>query len=116
MEIAYAAKAFLCRAMARLVDQEGLAMDVCSGGEVAVAAAAGFPGARMVLHGNVKTDEDLKTALAVGVGRIVIDPIASLSSTYNQVGRPPVVAVARGAAVPMLRRETVEDLLHRDAG
>ncbi|GAA1318009.1 diaminopimelate decarboxylase [Pseudonocardia xinjiangensis] len=78
VEIAYAAKAFLCRAMARLVDQEGLAMDVCSGGEVAVAAAAGFPGERMMLHGNVKTDEDLKTALAVGVGRIVLDSLEEI--------------------------------------
>ncbi|GAA3102861.1 diaminopimelate decarboxylase [Pseudonocardia yunnanensis] len=91
VEIAYAAKAFLCRAMARLVDQEGLAMDVCSGGEVAVAAAAGFPGARMVMHGNVKTVEDLKTAMATGVGRIVIDsleeiaPLAALVPTRQQV-------------------------------
>jgi diaminopimelate decarboxylase len=79
VEIAYAAKAFLCRAMARLADQEGLALDVCSGGEVAVAAAAGFPGHRMVLHGNVKTAEDLKAALAVGVGRIVIDSLDEIA-------------------------------------
>jgi diaminopimelate decarboxylase len=91
VEIAYAAKAFLCRAMARLIDQEGLAMDVCSGGEVAVAAAAGFPGERMVMHGNVKTAEDLKTAMATGVGRIVIDsleeiaPLAALVPTHQQV-------------------------------
>jgi diaminopimelate decarboxylase len=80
VEIAYAAKAFLCRAMARLADQEGLALDVCSGGEVAVAAAGGFPGHRMVLHGNVKTDEDLKTALGVGVGRIVIDSLEEIAT------------------------------------
>ncbi len=41
---------------------------------------------------------------------------SSLASNYNQTGRPPVVAVASGAAVPMLRRETIEDLLLRDAG
>jgi diaminopimelate decarboxylase len=41
---------------------------------------------------------------------------SSLSSTYNQIGRPPVVAVASGAAVPMLRRETLEDMMLRDAG
>ncbi|MFC4945348.1 diaminopimelate decarboxylase family protein [Pseudonocardia sp. GCM10023141] len=75
VEIAYAAKAFLCRSMARLADQEGLALDVCSGGEVAVAAAAGFPGVRMVLHGNVKTTEDLKAAFDAHVGRIVIDSL-----------------------------------------
>ena len=91
VEIAYAGKAFLCRAMARLAHQEGLALDVCSGGEVAVAAAAGFPGERMVLHGNVKTDDDLKAALAAGVGRIVIDsleeigPLAALVPSREQV-------------------------------
>ncbi|MET0189769.1 MAG: diaminopimelate decarboxylase [Pseudonocardia sediminis] len=72
-EIAYAAKAFLCRAMARTVVQEGLSIDACSGGEVATAAAAGVPGDRILLHGNVKTDDDLKAALDARVGRIVID-------------------------------------------
>lgn len=72
-EVAYAAKAFLCRAMARTVAQEGLSIDACSGGEVAIAAAAGVPGERILLHGNVKTDEDLKAALDARVGRIVID-------------------------------------------
>lgn len=78
-EIAYAGKAFLCRGMARLVEQEGAALDVCSGGEVAVAAAAGFPGERMVLHGNVKTPEDLKAAFAAGVGRVVIDSLDEIA-------------------------------------
>ncbi|MFD1534007.1 diaminopimelate decarboxylase [Pseudonocardia aurantiaca] len=91
VEIAFAGKAFLCKAMARLADQEGLALDVCSGGEVAVAAAGGFPASRMVLHGNVKTDEDLKIAFAAGVGRIVIDSLdeiaalATLAPTRQQV-------------------------------
>ena len=80
VEIAYAGKALLCRAMARLADQEGLALDVCSGGEVAVASAAGFPAERMLLHGNVKTDEDLKTAFAAGVGRIVIDSLDEIAT------------------------------------
>jgi len=75
VEIAYAAKAFLCRSMARLADQEGLSLDVCSGGEIAVSAAAGFPGERMILHGNVQTAEDLKAAFAAHVGRIVIDSL-----------------------------------------
>ncbi|MGH8917395.1 MAG: diaminopimelate decarboxylase family protein, partial [Actinomycetes bacterium] len=79
VEIAYAAEAFLCRSMARLADQEGLALDVCSGGEVAV-AAAGFPGERMVLHGNVKTAEDLKAALDAHVGRIVIDSLDGIET------------------------------------
>ncbi|GAA4995260.1 diaminopimelate decarboxylase [Pseudonocardia tropica] len=77
-EIVYAGKAFLCRGMARLVADEGCSVDACSGGEVAVAAAAGLPGDRIVLHGTVKTDEDLKIAFAAGVGRIVLDSAAEV--------------------------------------
>ena len=80
VEIAFAGKAFLCRAMARLADEEGLALDVCSGGEVAVALAGGFPAERMVLHGNAKTDEDLKTAFAAGVARIVVDSLDEIAA------------------------------------
>ena len=72
-EIAYAGKAFLCRAMARWVDEEGLSLDVCSEGELAVASSAGFPAGRIVLHGNAKTPADLRAAVAYGVGRIVVD-------------------------------------------
>jgi len=72
-EIAYAAKAFLCRAMAEWIAQEGLSLDVCSAGEIAVARSARFPADRMVLHGNAKTPHDLQAAIGYGVGRIVID-------------------------------------------
>ncbi|SHE52014.1 diaminopimelate decarboxylase [Streptoalloteichus hindustanus] len=74
-EVAYASKAFLCRAVARLVDAEGLSLDVCSAGELAVARSVGFPGWRVLLHGNAKTPEDLKAALAHRVGRIVVDSL-----------------------------------------
>ena len=73
VEIAYASKAFLCGAMVRLVAEEGLTLDVCSAGELALALAAGFPAERIVLHGNVKTIDDLKSALSARVGRIVLD-------------------------------------------
>lgn len=79
-EIAYAGKAFLCRAIARLVEEEGLSLDVCSAGEIAVARAAGFSAQRLVLHGNVKTAEDLKAALAAGVGRIVVDSVEEIEA------------------------------------
>jgi diaminopimelate decarboxylase len=71
--VAYASKAFLCRAMARLAHQEGMSIDVSTGGELHVALAAGVPGERLVLHGNNKSDAELTRALAVGVGRIVVD-------------------------------------------
>jgi diaminopimelate decarboxylase len=73
VEIAYASKAFLSAAMIRLVEEQGLSLDVCSAGELALAIAAGFPAGRIMLHGNVKTTEDLKTALSARVGRIVLD-------------------------------------------
>jgi diaminopimelate decarboxylase len=71
--VAYAAKAFLCRAMARLADEEGMHLDVASGGELHVALSAGVPGRKLILHGNNKSEEELATALEYGVGRIVVD-------------------------------------------
>ena len=71
--VAYATKAFLCMAMARLADEEGMCLDVSTGGELHVALSAGVPPDRLVLHGNNKSDDELATALAVGVGRIVVD-------------------------------------------
>ena len=72
-EIAYAGKAFLCRAMAQWIAQEGLSLDVCSAGELAVACRCYFPAERIILHGNAKTPEDLQAAFRYGVGRIVVD-------------------------------------------
>lgn len=71
--VAYASKAFLCVAMARLVDEEGLHLDVATGGELFVARSAGFPAPRIVFHGNNKSTAELRTALELGVGRIVVD-------------------------------------------
>ena len=72
-EVLYAAKAFLCRAMAHWVEEEGLGLDVCSAGELELAVTTGFPPERIVLHGNAKSPHDLEAALRLGVGRIVID-------------------------------------------
>ena len=71
--VAYATKAFLCRAMAALAHEEGLFLDVSTGGELHVALKAGVPPDRLVLHGNNKSDAELRTALGSGVGRIVVD-------------------------------------------
>jgi diaminopimelate decarboxylase len=72
-EVAYAGKVFLCKAMCRLVEQEGLGLDVASGGELYTALKAGFPPPRITLHGNNKSPEELRMALEAGVGRIVVD-------------------------------------------
>lgn len=73
VEVAFAGKALPCRAVYDLCAQEGLSLDVCSAGELAMARYAGVPGDRILVHGNVKTPEDLKAALAARAGRIVVD-------------------------------------------
>jgi len=93
--VAYATKAFLCRAMAALAHEEGLCLDVSTGGELAVALAAGVPGDRLVLHGNNKSDAELRAALAAGIGRIVVDSFDELARLERLVPRagvgPPAV-------------------------
>ena len=69
----YAGKAFLCIAVCQLLDDLGLSLDVCTGGELATAKAAGFPPERVIFHGNNKSLEELEDALGVGIGRIVVD-------------------------------------------
>ncbi|GGV05934.1 diaminopimelate decarboxylase [Streptomyces filipinensis] len=85
-EVLYAAKAFLCRAMAHWTAEEGLGLDVCSAGELELAVTTGFPPERIVLHGNAKSPHDLDTALRLGVGRIVIDSPAEIARLAAAVG------------------------------
>lgn len=85
----YAAKAFLCCEIARWIDEEGLSLDVCTGGELAVALHAGFPPERIALHGNNKSIAELTAAVKGGVGRIVVDSlieIERLDAIANQAG------------------------------
>jgi diaminopimelate decarboxylase len=84
--VAYATKAFLCQAMARLALSEGLCLDVSTGGELGVALAAGAPPERLVLHGNNKSEAELRQALSVGVGRIVADSFSELDRLERLVG------------------------------
>ena len=74
----YATKAFLCRAMARLAHEEGMLLDVASGGELHVALAAGVPASACTLHGNNKSDAELRMAIDVGVRHIVVDSFDEL--------------------------------------
>ncbi|MEX2254954.1 MAG: diaminopimelate decarboxylase [Acidimicrobiia bacterium] len=71
--VAYASKAFLCTAMARLASEEGLNLDCATGGELYVALHAGFSPERIVFHGNNKSGEELASAIDAGVGRIAVD-------------------------------------------
>ena len=93
-DVAYAAKAFLCTAMARLAHSEGMGIDVATGGELHVALAAGVPADRLVLHGNNKSTEELRLAVAAGVGRIVVDSfdeLDRLDALHAETGSRPKV-------------------------
>ncbi|MGE5675287.1 MAG: diaminopimelate decarboxylase family protein, partial [Mycobacterium leprae] len=85
--VAYASKAFLCTAMAALVAEEGMSLDLVSGGEIATALKAGFPMERTFFHGNNKTVAEIELALKAGVGRIVVDSVHELELLEQVAGR-----------------------------
>ncbi|MGH2705374.1 MAG: diaminopimelate decarboxylase [Actinomycetota bacterium] len=92
----YAAKAFLCRAICPLAEEEGLGMDVASGGELHVALAAGFPPERLILHGNNKSDADLARAVESGIGRIALDSVEEVhrvADIADDLGRRQTVLI-----------------------
>jgi diaminopimelate decarboxylase len=96
VEIAYASKAFLCTAMCKIVEAEGLWMDVASGGELYTARVAGFPAERLVFHGNNKSVQELGEALEYGVGRIVVDNLEELkrlSHLATEAGREAAILI-----------------------
>ncbi|GLE50407.1 diaminopimelate decarboxylase [Mycobacterium montefiorense] len=73
VEVVYAGKSLLTTAVARWAREEGLGVDVCSAGELAVALAGGMDPARIIMHGNAKSPDELQEAVRAGVGRIVLD-------------------------------------------
>uniref|UniRef100_UPI0030FCF45C diaminopimelate decarboxylase n=1 Tax=Nocardioides salarius TaxID=374513 RepID=UPI0030FCF45C len=77
-DVFYAGKAFLCTAVARWVADEGLCLDVCTGGELAVAERAGFPMDRVGFHGNNKSPAEIERAVRLGVGRVIADSTAEI--------------------------------------
>ncbi|HMS71684.1 MAG TPA: diaminopimelate decarboxylase [Baekduia sp.] len=79
-EVHFASKAFPATAVLRVMAEEGLACDVATGGELALALGAGFDPARIHLHGNAKSDRELREALEAGVGDIVIDNLDELEA------------------------------------
>lgn len=99
VDVYYAGKAFLCVATARWVEQEGLNLDVCTGGELAVALRAEFPPARIGLHGNNKSVAELRRALEVGVGRIIVDSV-------EEIDRLAALTAELGVEAPVMVRVT----------
>ncbi len=72
-KVAYAGKAFLCRAMAKVVAEEGAYLDAVTGGEIYTALSAGFPAERIFFHGNNKSEDEIEFAVRSGIGFIVLD-------------------------------------------
>jgi diaminopimelate decarboxylase len=99
-DVYYAAKAFLCTTVARWVAEEGLGLDVCTGGELAIALAADFPPERIGLHGNNKSVAELTRAVAAGVGHVIVD-------SFDEIGRLTEIAQAAGVRQRVLVRVTV---------
>ena len=83
----YAAKAFLATTIARWVDEEGLGLDVATGGELTVALAASFPPERIVMHGNNKSLGEIEQALTSGVGLLVIDALSEIDLVADAAQR-----------------------------
>lgn len=91
-DVFYAGKAFLSVAMAKLVLEEGLHLDVCTGGELAVAQRAGVPGEAIGMHGNNKSVAEIDAAIAAGVGRIVVDSFEEIDRVADAAARAGVRA------------------------
>jgi diaminopimelate decarboxylase len=103
-DVHYASKAFLCGQVARWIADDGLHLDACSGNELSLALAAGFPAGRIALHGNNKSVAELRLAVDSGIGHVVVD-------SFDEIDRLVPLAAARVAAggtpVPGLIRATV---------
>ncbi len=98
-DVYYAGKAFLCTTVARWIAEEGLSLDVCSGGELAVAERAGFPMERVGFHGNNKTVAELERAVELGVGRIIVD-------SFHEIARLTEVVSASSTSARVMVRVT----------
>jgi len=99
-QVYYAGKAFLSATTLGWLAEEGLSLDVCSGGELALALRAGFPADRISFHGNNKSYDEIETAVAAGVGSFVID-------SYEEIVRVAAAAERHDTIVDVLVRVTV---------
>ncbi|WP_034088470.1 diaminopimelate decarboxylase [Streptacidiphilus albus] len=99
-DVYYAGKAFLSRAIVRWLREEGLNVDVCSGGELTVALTAGMPAERIAFHGNNKSEAELEQAVAAGVGHVVVD-------SFDELVRLSWIAERHGVRQKVLIRVTV---------
>src|SRR5437588_5475377 len=98
-DILFASKAFPCTAVYRVLAEEGLACDVASGGELALALLGGFDAERIYFHGNAKSERELREALDAGVGHVVVD-------SFDEITRLERIAVERAQRQDVLIRVT----------
>lgn len=98
-QVAYASKAFCVMAMCRLVEEEGLSLDVVSEGELYTAIQAGFPAGRIHFHGNNKTPEELEMGIKAGIGCFVVDNFVEIHMLQG-------IAAEHGVTVNVLLRVT----------
>lgn len=96
----YAGKAFLSRAVARWLAEEGLGLDVCTGGELDLALRSGFPADRIALHGSNKSEAELRSAVEAGLEAIVVD-------SFHEIARLAGMTASRTEPVPVMVRVTV---------
>jgi diaminopimelate decarboxylase len=99
-EVYYAGKAFLATAVVRILVEEGLSLDVCTGGELAVALRGGMPPERIGLHGNNKSVAELTAAVEHGIGRIIVD-------SFDEIERLRQIATTLNKRPKILIRVTV---------
>jgi len=99
-QVYYAGKAFLCTTIVKWLTEEGLSIDVCTAGELETALRGGADPARILFHGNNKSEAELERAVDVGVGRIVVDSLVEIQR-LNQI------AAVRGVTQQVLVRATV---------
>src|SRR5436190_493675 len=133
-DVLFASKAFPCTAVYRVLAEEGLACDVASGGELALALAAGFDPGRTYLHGNAKSDLELRQALAAGVGLhahigsqlFSLEPFRAAVRALARLGDFPVYNLGGGLGAaytndqrpPSVERyvEAIVDAVHAELG
>lgn len=95
--VLYASKAFSCKAMYRIADEENIGIDVVSGGELYTALQAGFPAEKIYMHGNNKLDYEIGEALDAGIGCFVAD-------AYSEIDKIDAEAAKRGIVQKILLR------------
>jgi diaminopimelate decarboxylase len=107
-DVHFASKALPCAPVLRILAEEGVGCDVASAGELAIALAAGFDPAHVLLHGNAKSDEDIGDALAAGVGLIVIDNSDDVDRLVRLGAEGQQVLIRVNPAVPGLTHAAVD--------